>query len=293
MATENQLTIITAVSELKELQKLYLKEWPRNCVGYFWLDNYLRWLKQKPNLPHLTFFTLNNDWQSDGLFILVHRYQLFFSNLSRKKTGLYSALKLLDWSAGFKVSAIHDSHHTIFKELVMELNLSMDREMKTIMYRMPFQEAQELEISCPEGYYFDQVRLEHAALINELWSARHAGSLKLIQMLIENNTNVGLFEKDSGLLCAWCLRLQSGFLGALEVIQSHQRKGLGLSVAAAISKAIAVDLQQDVTALVNLNNIAACHVFEKLQFRLIRHEHYYWSMIKPKGDGQISWPNND
>lgn len=88
----------------------------------------------------------------------------------------------------------------------MELSLSMDREMKTIMYSLTFQEAQKLEINCPKGYYFDQVRLEHADLINELWSARHSGSLKLIQMLIENNTNVGLFEKDSGQLCAWCLR---------------------------------------------------------------------------------------
>ncbi|XP_043065374.1 uncharacterized protein LOC108095098 isoform X2 [Drosophila ficusphila] len=220
-------------------------------------------------------------------------YQLFFSNLSKQKTELELALKLLDWSKGFKVSAIHETHHYIYKDLVAEVNLQMDREMSTIMYSLTCEEAEKLEINCPEGYYLDKVRLEHADLINNLWSARHPGSLKLVEMLITYNTNVGLYEKESGLLCAWCLRLQSGFLGALEVIQSHQRRGFGLVVAAAISKAIATDLKQDITALVNMNNNAACRVFEKLDFKLIRGEHYNWSMIKPKAGGQISWPNNE
>ncbi|KMY90780.1 uncharacterized protein Dsimw501_GD24132 [Drosophila simulans] len=290
MATVGQLTRITAVADLKDLQILYLKDWPSNCVGYFWLDNYLRWLHQNPTLKHLNFYTLDNDWRSDGLFILVHRYQLFFSNLSKQKTDLEVALKQLDWSGGFKVSAIHEIHHKIYKQVALDLGLHMDREMNTIMYILNREEAERLQIQCPDGYYLDKVRLEHADLINNLWSARHPGSLKLIQMLITYNTNVGLYEKESGSLCAWCLRLQSGFLGALEVLPTHQRRGLGLVVAAAISKAIATDLQQDITALVNMNNSAACRVFEKLNFRLIQDEHYYWSMIKPAGGGQISWP---
>ncbi|KAH8357039.1 hypothetical protein KR200_003608 [Drosophila serrata] len=293
MATEVQLTKIEDIQDLKDLQSLYLKDWPRHCVGYFWLDNYLRWLIKNPNLSHLAFYTLDNDWQGDGLFLLVHRYQLFFSNLSREKSNLELALRLLDWSGGYKVSAIHEMHHKIYKDLVSELSLTMDREMNTNMYILSCEKAQKLDIQYPKGYYLDKVRLQHADLINDLWSARHPGSLKLIQMLIENNTNIGLYEEKTGELCAWCLRLQSGFLGALEVISTHQRRGLGLLVAAAIAKAIATDLQQDVTALVNMNNAAACRVFEKLGFQLMPGEHYYWSMIKPRAGGQISWPNNE
>ncbi|XP_043643648.1 uncharacterized protein LOC122613508 [Drosophila teissieri] len=290
MATVGQLTRIADVEDLRDLQNLYLKDWPSHCVAFFWLDNYLRWLHQKPTLKHLEFYTLDNDFRSDGLFILVHRYQLFFSNLSRQRSGLEAALRHLDWSGGFKVSAIHESHHKIYKQLALDLGLHMDREMNTIMYMLTREEAVRLQVQCPEGYYLGQVRLEHADLINDLWSARHPGSLELIQMLIAHNTNVGLYEKESGSLCAWCLRLQSGFLGALEVLPAHQRRGLGLVVAAAISKAIAADLQQDITALVNMNNRAACRVFEKLDFRLVQGEHYYWSMIRPAEGGQISWP---
>ncbi|XP_041450686.1 uncharacterized protein LOC111081011 [Drosophila obscura] len=289
MATEHQLTEITDLTDLRELQRLYLIDWPRHCVGYFWLDNYLRWLKDDPQIRHLTFYTLDNDWASDGLFLLVHRYQLFFCNLSRRRPQLERALRLLDWSAGYKVSAIHAEHHLVYRQLLAELRLGMDREKNTIMYHLSCERAKQLEIECPAGYYLDRVRLEHAELINDLWSARHPGSLYLIQLLILNNTNMGLYEKETGLLCAWCLRLQSGFLGALEVRESHQRRGLGVIVAAAIAQAIARDLQQDVTALVNLSNAAACRLFERLKFSLVQGEHYYWSMTLPKASGQIDW----
>jgi len=71
MATAKQLTKITDIADLKNLQKLYLKDWPSNCVAYFWLDNYIRWLHQNPSLKHLNFYTLDNDWKRDGLFMLV------------------------------------------------------------------------------------------------------------------------------------------------------------------------------------------------------------------------------
>lgn len=87
-------------------------------------------------------------------------------------------------------------------------------------------------------------------------------------------------------------RLQSGFLGALEVLQTHQRRGLGLVVAAAIAKRIANDLEHDVTALVNLNNNAARKVFDKLDFTLLGGEHYYWSMCLPESGGLFNWPAN-
>lgn len=136
-----------------------------------------------------------------------HRYQLFFSNLSRQRTAeLVSALRLLDWSGGFKVSAIHETHHAIYKDLLAERRLGIDREMSTIMYHMPSSKAKTLQVTCPTGYYLDSVRVEHAELINHLWSARHVGSLKLIQLLIENNTSVGLYAQETGELCAWCLR---------------------------------------------------------------------------------------
>ncbi|XP_062141823.1 uncharacterized protein LOC133849744 [Drosophila sulfurigaster albostrigata] len=291
MAT--QLTTISDVAELMKLQALYLKEWPKHCVGYFWLDNYLRWLAKDPALKNLKFYTLNGDWRTDGLFILVHRYQLFFCNLSRQKTmELQTALQLLDWTKAYKVSAIHESHHAIYKQLVAKRQLCLDREMNTIMYSLSCNQAKELQVTCPPEYYLDSVRLEHAELINDLWSARHSGSLKLIQLLIENNTNVGLYERSTGELCAWCLRLQSGFLGALEVLQTHQRRGLGLVVAAAIARRIANELNHDVTALVNMNNIAACKVFDRLGFTLVEGEHYCWSMCLPEKESPINWPSN-
>ncbi|XP_017835038.1 uncharacterized protein LOC108594385 isoform X2 [Drosophila busckii] len=222
----------------------------------------------------------------------MHRYQLFFSNLSREKTPqLREALELLDWSVGYKVSAIHETHNNVYKQLIVERQLCLEREMNTKFYSMPCEKAKLMKISCPSGYYLDKVRLEHAVLINELWPARHAGSLKLIELLIEHNTSVGLYEQETGQLCAWCLRLQSGFLGALQVLETHQRRGFAAVVAAAISQKIAKELEQDVTALVSMDNAPAARVFEKLHFTLNAGEHYYWSMCLPHKGDTINWPD--
>lgn len=132
---------------------------------------------------------------------------MFFSNLSRQRTPeLVGALGLLDWSGGYKVSAIHETHHVIYKDLLDARQVRIDREMSTIMYHMPSSKAKTLQVTCPTAYYLDSVRVEHARLINDLWSARHVGSLKLIQLLIENNPSVGLYEQETGELVAWCLR---------------------------------------------------------------------------------------
>ncbi|XP_030383886.1 uncharacterized protein LOC115631312 [Scaptodrosophila lebanonensis] len=286
----HKLTAITDTKELKELQKLYRKDWPRHCVGYFWLDNFLRWLEKDEK--QIAFYTLDEDWRTDGLFLIVHRYQLFFANLSQCGTQeLQMALELLDWSRGYKVSSIYESHHLLYKHILSTLGLSFEQEQKTIMYHLDCKKAKALDMSCPDGYFVQPLRLEHAAIINELWSSRHRGSLKLIQLLIKNNANVGVYKDDSKELCAWCLRLQSGFLGALEVQGRYKRQGLGAEVVGAMAKRISNELEQDVTALVSLSNIAAAKLFEKLGFTLRTDEHYYWSMSLPKIKGNY-WPDN-
>lgn len=65
------LTTITNISQLTELKELHLIDWPKHCVGFFWLDNYLRWLAKNPGMKYLTFYTLDANWRRDGLFLLV------------------------------------------------------------------------------------------------------------------------------------------------------------------------------------------------------------------------------
>lgn len=73
------------------------------------------------------------------------------------------------------------------------------------------------------------------------------------------------------------------------MLSSHQRRGLGAVVAAAMTRRLAEQLEHDVTALVNLNNTAACKIFDKLGFNLLQGVHYYWSMSLPQQGGTLNW----
>lgn len=57
----------------KELRDMYLRDWPKNMVGYYTVNNYIKWIEKRPSMidnGNFTFLSLNNDWQ-DGTFIIT------------------------------------------------------------------------------------------------------------------------------------------------------------------------------------------------------------------------------
>ena len=74
---KSQLTAISKISELHQLRDLYRRDWPAHCVGYYCLSNFIDWVEKRQRLStvadmkNLQIFTLNNDWHSDGLFLVV------------------------------------------------------------------------------------------------------------------------------------------------------------------------------------------------------------------------------
>lgn len=57
-------------SELVQLRNLYLVNWPENMLGYYTVENFIRWLEKEPTLGNLVFYSLNGDW-SDGTFVAI------------------------------------------------------------------------------------------------------------------------------------------------------------------------------------------------------------------------------
>lgn len=110
-----------------------------------------------------------------------------------------------------------------------------------------------------------------------MWPHREEGSVKFIEFMIENNTNVGLFN-ETGELVAWCLRLSFGSLAAMQVDENHLRKGYGTIVTKAISKKIASDYNSDITANVIGANFKSLNLFNKLGFKDI--DKNYWIGVK-------------
>lgn len=95
--------------------------------------------------------------------------------------------------------------------------------------------------------------------------------------MIENNTNVGLFN-DAKELVAWCLKLDFGSLAALQVDENNLRKGYGEIITKAMSKKIATECDVDVTANIIHANFKSKNLFEKLRFQEI--ENNFWIGVK-------------
>ncbi|KAM7340993.1 uncharacterized protein ACRADG_001121 isoform 3-T5 [Cochliomyia hominivorax] len=268
---------LTGYNELKELRDLYRNNWPQYCVGFYCLDNFLKWIKKNGNIKNLKIYTSKSE---KGLYVIIDRYQLFLGSLNKDNCeNLKEALMSLDWSKGFKVSSFLECHRPAVVSTVESKKLHLEYDSLTLMYYMPNSEAKLLDISCPSGFIIKPLNSAiDAELINSLWPNRHEGSLYLIKRLIDWNVNMGIYVESSNELVAWCLRLQGGFLGALQVKDNYKCLGLGTTVTRATSRYIA-DQGDDVMALVNEENKPSRAVFEKLNFKVT--DRCYWLRSYP------------
>lgn len=52
------------------LRNFFLKDWPNNVVGYYTIDNFIKWTEKEPNTKNLHIYSLNGDW-TDGTFAVI------------------------------------------------------------------------------------------------------------------------------------------------------------------------------------------------------------------------------
>ncbi|XP_075154032.1 uncharacterized protein LOC142227389 [Haematobia irritans] len=287
---------INEIQAIQKLRDLYLNNWPQHCVGYYCLDNFLNWKKLHKTNNHLKIYTVSGNAEENeeekGLYVIIDRYQLFCGSLNTTKScvKLTNALNELDWSTGFKVSSFRECHRPAVLSVVQNKKLECEYDSLTLMYYMARDTAKQLDICCPKGFYVKPLSSStDANVIDDLWPNRHDGSLFLIQRLIDWNTNMGVYKEETNELVAWCLRLQGGFLGALQVKDNYKRLGLGSVVTRATSRRLA-EQGNDVMALVNETNLPSRGMFEKLGFVVT--DRCYWLRTFPTIKN-FTWPEGE
>jgi ribosomal protein S18 acetylase RimI-like enzyme len=125
---------------------------------------------------------------------------------------------------------------------------------------------------------------ENAEIVDDEWPNKHIGSLFFVKRLIAWNQNIGAFNEE-GELMGWCLRLQAGPLGALQVREKFMRRGIGSLVTIAMCKILANE-GLDTFALVGTQNIASQTMFSRLGFE--RKDDAYWLRTLPL-DEKFEW----
>lgn len=135
---------ITDCNELQKMRDLYRCDWPQHCVGYYCLDNFLKWKQKTKNLKNLKILTTKNE---TGLYVIIDRYQLFVGSLNKENCeNLTKVLMSLDWSKGYKVSSILECHRPAVLNIVESKKLNLEYDSLTLMYYMPSAEAKLLDV---------------------------------------------------------------------------------------------------------------------------------------------------
>lgn len=135
---------LTTVNELEELRDLYQQNWPEYCVGFYCLDNFLRWKRKDENIKNLRIYSSKAE---KGLYVIIDRYQLFVGTLNKANCEiLTNALMSLDWSKGFKVSSFLECHRPAVISTIESKHLSLEYDSLTLMYYMPNVEAKKLHV---------------------------------------------------------------------------------------------------------------------------------------------------
>jgi GNAT superfamily N-acetyltransferase len=130
--------------------------------------------------------------------------------------------------------------------------------------------------STPNGICLKQLNHSYVPMINQAWAHKHDGSLFYLERLIERNLSIGAFNKNDNELIAWCLRIENGSFGNLQVSENHQRRGLGSFLVKFMSKKLAEE-NIDSTAGILDSNQKSREMFQKLGFKHI--DNTYWFTI--------------
>ncbi|XP_039482569.1 uncharacterized protein LOC120445950 isoform X1 [Drosophila santomea] len=281
---------VIGLKDIQQFQQLYKQNWPKYCQEYYCLDNFVSFLKKQPHMRNIQMYTLDTKQARDeGLFVIVDRYQLFVGCLTNTNGLVRSALDLLDWSTGLKCSSIPSRHIDALDGLVESKGLGLVFRDYTNLYFMKAEDALKLKVEPPDGFVLRPLSVADAPLVNEEWPNHHVGSLFFIERQIRLCVSVGLYQEDTQELVAWCIRLQGGYLGALQVKASHKRRGFGSVVTREIAYRLAAE-GHDVMALVGPLNKPSSEVFSKLGFQVI--DQCLWLRTEPT-KGEFTWPEGE
>ncbi|EDW28922.1 GL18696 [Drosophila persimilis] len=278
------------LQDLEHLQKLYACDLSKYCTEFQCLDSFIGLYTTRLHLKNVEVFTLPD--QDLGLYGIVLHSRLTFGKFfvfCNSEQLLEQALHQLDWWGGMQCSSIRSRYGAAVARVVKSKVPPLKFDLENNLYFLPKEEALELDVEVPCGFYLKALSQQDAHVIDSSWEWSHSGSFFFIERQILTSICVGLYQEDNQELVAWCIRAQDGFLAALQVKDSHQRRGFGAVVVKEYSRRVAL-LDYDVIAEVYPGNKASSGLFRKLGFKVI--DQCRWLATVPS-QGDFTWPDGE
>ncbi|CAD6998156.1 unnamed protein product [Ceratitis capitata] len=80
-----KLQVLHKAEDLNLLRELYRADWPSQALGYYTLDNFIRWQEHVKQPQKVWIYTLDDEgFRKNGLYLIVDCFQLFVNILPVK-----------------------------------------------------------------------------------------------------------------------------------------------------------------------------------------------------------------
>ncbi|KAH8283186.1 hypothetical protein KR054_012647 [Drosophila jambulina] len=270
----SKLQQVAGLQQLEELRLLYSRD-SRYLKEFYCLDNFLDLHRKDAKLRNVKVYTLPN--LELGLFVILDRYQLYMGCLESERSEqlLKDSLDQLDWFGGLQCASMPQRYFKAANKIIQEKKLRLKANLITYSLLLSQEQALQFEVNPPQGFYLKSLVIKDAQVIDNHWKWSEPGSLFYLQRQIACNISVGLAP--------------DGLLAALQVKDSHKRRGFGVLVVKEFSRRVALQ-GHDVLTEVDQDNPASAALFRKLGFQIINQCH--WFVTEPK-NGDFQWPEGE
>ncbi|XP_062536770.1 uncharacterized protein LOC134205503 [Armigeres subalbatus] len=274
--------------ELVDLQNLYFEKSPLELPYYFIIKNQLTWddkinqVGQKVDSrclsvrAYLKFYTPRcGNPKETGTFVAITSDEdptIYFHTLQEHHSQLLKYLsetRYINFSCSPVFACVSDNHIPVLDALLEKVNCIGEELSDCSYYMMTNEKALQQSYEVPNDVIMKQLVPSNSTLMNERWPHRYPNSEKYIELLIQLNGGLGLFDRDNDEIVGWVLKNEFAGVGHLQIMPNYRQKGYGMILAKAMTKKIALEDGGIVNAFIVDKNTNSRLLFGKLGYELI------------------------
>lgn len=266
-----------SLEDLPSLISVYERSTTKDLLAIYNLASYKKWLEnQIPRSNHLQIDVkcLNQDWTTDGLFLLIHGdspKSVFPFTRGTDNPRIRTALKLLlqDPAEDYVVKYVHSHCKDVVKLTLDEMHLSRAYYFLEFNYYVcPVEKSMRVTYTVPDHILLKPLSPEVTPEIIQYLPYKSPYTEKLFRFSIESMGSSGAYSKSTGELMAWCLLYPNECHSALTVKPEFRGQGLGKLLTQKLTLDRALENKPS-HCMIKKDNHVSEHIFLSLGYEIV------------------------
>ncbi|KAJ6637505.1 hypothetical protein Bhyg_10236 [Pseudolycoriella hygida] len=222
--------------------------YPKHALTCSSLKNFAVQYERYPEFKaNLELYTLTEDWQKDGLFLMKNGPTYYFDSLEPNPYDRARKMLLdIDYSKEVVFRAVRDQFKPMMNDVFWLKNLEITNQTGTTIYFLSKEFIKNIpEQPIPKGWYFRSLTLNDLDDVKKKVVREGGDHLNYIELSIKYKISLGLCD-ENGTLQSWIYGVDVGTHGTLGVADNHKQRGVASAMGIQIAKLIVAEFDMDV-----------------------------------------------